>query len=302
MTTPTPYDNTDDFDELRKRWLNRYLKVQGKYDTKLRSILIGAAEDAQARVIALSTKKNFSSNVRTAQLRLVMAEIRIVLKDLYGEVLPLIEDGQKDSALAAVSAFTETDADYLRRAFAASGDYRNFIDGQKKQAQMQVANVVSRITKTDIPLSKRVYRTEALSNRWVQGRVNSAIVRGASAKEIAQEVRRSIRPSTPGGVSYAAMRLGRTELNNAFHATSISLAQDRPWVEGMRWHLSKTHKPGQKCGCETYANQIFDMEHVPPKPHPQCRCFITPEVEPFDVFVRHLTSGQYRDWIGNAAA
>jgi hypothetical protein len=302
VTAPTPFNNTDDSVELRKRWLDRYLRIQGQYDTKLRSILIGAAQDAQERVSALSTSQTFSAGVQSAQLRLVMVEIREILKDLYGEILPVIQDGQKATALAAVSAFTETDMDYLRKAFAASGNVNDFVDSQRKQAQLQVANAISRVTKSDIPLSARVYRTRALSTRWVQNTVNLSLVRGASAKEIAKDVRSSIRPNVPGGVSYAAMRLGRTELNNAFHATSIALAQDRPWVDGMRWHLSKVHVPDKRCGCESYSNRIFDMGNVPPKPHPQCRCFITPEVEPFDTFVAHLNSGQYRAWIGNAAA
>lgn len=304
MTTPTPFNNQENSDELRKRWLNRFFKVQSKYDAQLRSILIGAAEDAQERVTALSTNTTFSAGVQTAQLRLVMREVREVLHNLFKETIPIIKDGQKASAVAAVSAFSETDREYLKRALSQTPDANvdDYIEAQKKQAQIQIANVISRITKSDIPLSRRVYRTERLATGWVQHKVNLTIVRGGSAKDIAKEVRSSIRPNVAGGVSYAAMRLGRTELNNAFHATSIALAQDRPWVDGMKWNLSKTHDfQTNKCLCETYANKIFDMDNVPPKPHPQCRCFVTPEVEPLDTFVAHLTSGRYRDWIGNAA-
>lgn len=302
MTTPLPNNMTDDPVELRKRWLNRFLKVQGQYDTRFRSILIGAAEDAQEKVIALSTNSTFSAGVQRAQLRLVMDELRQIFKELFGEMIPVIQKGQKASALAAVDAFTETDRQYLEKAFAASGNTQDFIDGQRKQAQIQVANAISRINKSDRPLSARVYKSRDLATSWMQSRVNSAILRGASAKEIAKEVRRSIRPDTPGGVSYAAMRLGRTELNNAFHATSIALAQDRPWVDSMRWNLSKTHITEDKCLCEIYANRVFEIRNVPPKPHPQCRCFVTPEVEPFDTFLDHLLAGQYRGWINSTAA
>ena len=303
VTTPTPFNNTNDPNELRKRWLNRFFKVQSKYDAQLRKILIGAAEDAQERVSALSTKTTFSSGVQTAQLRLVMQEVREVVHNLFGEVIPIVKDGQKSAAVAAVSAFTETDKEYLRQALSQyGGNVDDFIEAQKKQSQIQIVNVISRITKSDIPLSRRVYRSERLATGWVQHKVNLAIVRGASAREIAKDVRSSINPNVPGGVSYAAMRLGRTELNNAFHATSISLAQDRPWVDGMKWNLSKTHDfQTNKCLCETYSNRIFDIDRVPVKPHPQCRCFVTPEVEPLDTFVRHLNSGRYRDWIENAA-
>lgn len=32
-----------------------------------------------------------------------------------------------------------------------------------------------------------------------------------------------------------------------------------------------------------------------------CRCYVTPQLEAFDVFIRHLTAGQYRDWMNHAA-
>jgi hypothetical protein len=71
----------------------------------------------------------------------------------------------------------------------------------------------------------------------------------------------------------------------------------------MEWHLSAVHQidPSRMEACESYANQIFDVDKVPAKPHPQCRCFVTPVMEPIDVFINNLTAGQYRDWIENAA-
>jgi len=303
MTSPTPFNNQENFDVLRKRWLSRYMKIQTQTDTRIRTILVGIAEGANEQVIALEKSSTFSAGVRTAQLRLVMQTVKEVLNDLFDGITPVIRDGQKAEALAAVDGLTETDRDYLDKVFANTGSVRDFIDSQKLQAQIQVANAINRVTKSDIPLSKRVYRTQALAKRWVQRDVTIEIAKGSSAKEIAKVVRKHIRPNTPGGVSYAALRLGRTELNNAFHATAISLSQDRPWITGMSWHLSERHEidPAHVEICEKYSAQIFDVDNVPSKPHPQCRCFVAPVVEPIDVFARNLTAGQYRDWISNAA-
>jgi hypothetical protein len=282
--------------------------IQSRHDTKVRTALIQAAQDAAQEVSALSTNSTFSSGVRTAQLRLVMKIVNEVLNDLFKKQIPLITAGSKESARAAVTAFSETDRDFLSRAFAESaknsrGNVEGFIQSQYVQAELSVANLVSRLEKSNQPLSTRVYRTRRMANTWVQREINSGIVRGASAKEIAEKVRRSIRPNTPGGVSYAALRLGRTELNNAFHATSVALAQDRPWVQGMVWHTSQTHEieDGVIEICDRYKEQLFDVDNVPPKPHPQCRCFVTPQVESLDVFTRNLTAGYYNDWISNAA-
>lgn len=304
MTRPIPNDRIDDPEELRKRWLLRFLKIQARYDTKIRTVLIQGAEDAYSELIRLNSNATFSAAVRTAQIRLMMREVSSVLKDTFGELLPVIKNGQKEEAQQAVIAFGATDLEYLRRAFGETGAAADFIEGQRRQAALHVANAVSRITRSEIPLSGRVYRTRALSTRWVQQQVTSGILRGDSAVQIAKQVRSSIRPTAPGGVSYAALRLGRTELNNAFHATSIALSQDRPWVEGMLWNLSAVHEyEPQRVPeiCEQYSGQIFEVNNVPRKPHPQCRCYVTPALEPFDVFIRHLTAGQYRDWMKSAA-
>lgn len=303
MTRPVPTDNTDDFEVLRKRWLNRYMRIQSQTDTRIRTILVESAEDAAQTVTALETNSTFSAGVRTAQLRLVMSTIKDILNEVFSSITPVISDGQKSQAQAAAEATAETDRQYLEAVFQDTGAVRDFINSQNFQAKIQVINAINRVTKSDRPLSARVYRTKALAQRWVQRDVTTGIARGASAKEIAGVVRKHIRPNTPGGVSYAALRLGRTELNNAFHATAITLSQDRPWIKGMEWHLSAVHQidPDRVEACESYANQIFEVDNVPAKPHPQCRCFVTPVLEPEDVFIRNLTAGQYRDWIDNAA-
>lgn len=306
MTSPDPLLNTAiDYDELRKRWLNRYITIQAKADTRLRTVLIEAAEDAHKRVTALENNSTFSAGVRTAQIRLTMAVIKDVNDSIFRDTAKIIKDGYGQSAKAAVDAFTETDRDYLRAAFSSVGRKSaidSFVSGQRRQAEIGVAHVVSKLFHSDIPLSKRVYRSRSLANGWVQRAVTSAIVRGDSAAQIAMAVRSHIRPNTRGGVSYAAMRLGRTEINNAFHGTTIELSKDRPWVEQNRWNLSKIHEP-QGCKCEHYARiGVFSVEDTPAKPHPQCRCFITPELEPFESFVTHLNAGYYRDWTNRHVA
>ena len=279
------------------------MSVQTRTDTRIRTILVASAEDANAQVSALENNSTFSAGVRTAQLKLTMKVVQGLLDELFNGITPVIRDGQKSEATAAIDGLTETDRDYLEAAFQSTAAARDFIDSQKLQAQLQVINAINRNIKSDRPLSKRVYHTKALAQRWVQRDVTSGIARGASAQEIAKIVRKHIRPNTPGGVSYAALRLGRTELNNAFHATSIEFSKDRPWIQGMEWHLSAVHQhdPAGVEVCERYAGEIFDVESVPAKPHPQCRCFVAPVLEPVDVFMRNLTAGQYRAWIDNAA-
>lgn len=305
MTTPDPLNTGGGayaYEKRRKIWLNRYLAIQARSDTRVRTALLQAAEDAENRLSALETNSTFSAGVRSAQIRLAMTAIRDVHESLFKQMIPIIKDGYVRAAGAATDALAESDTQYLRAAFKSTGAASLFVDGQRRQAEIGVVHAINSLTKSDIPLSARVYRSRSISNGWAKRVVVSTIMRGGSAREIAQQVRSHIRPNTPGGTSYAAMRLGRTELNNAFHATTIELTKDRPWVESNRWNLSNTHVP-QKCKCETYARiGTFSVENTPVKPHPQCRCFVTPELEPFESFVTNLNAGYYRDWTSKHAA
>jgi SPP1 gp7 family putative phage head morphogenesis protein len=300
MSAPLPHDDQTSFDVLRRRWLSRYVAIQNKTDTKIRTVLIEAGADAHSRISALSRQNTFSAGVRTAQVRLALAETKIVLRDVFNEVLPIVKDGQSDEAAAAVDGLTDTDRSYLVAALRDTTSVKYFVESQRQAARNGVAHAISSHTRSREPLSIRVYRTRSLANNWIQQLITSSILRGDSAQDLAKKVRSHILPRTPGGTSYAALRLGRTELNNAFHATAIELAQDRPWIEGMRWRTSQIHEPDPFEICTRLNGQIFHVDSVPKKPHPQCRCFVTPELESLDAFMAHLTAGQYRDWIGNA--
>jgi hypothetical protein len=261
-----------------------------------------AATDASNRISALEQKPTFSAGVRTAQIRLAQNEIRYVLRDLFSNLTPIIEDGQRSQSVSAIDAITESDRAYLEAAFSSTGDVASYIKSQRTSAMLNVTNAVRRVTQVDIPLSGRVYRTQSLANRWVQNVIVSHLARGSSAKDLAKAVRSNILPNTSGGVSYAALRLGRTELNNAYHATAIDAAQDRPWIIGMGWYLSATHTtdPAKPEICEQLAKHVYDVDSVPAKPHPQCRCYVAPKMESLPVFMSNLTTGKYKDWIDNA--
>lgn len=149
-------------------------------------------------------------------------------------------------------------------------------------------------------LSDRVYRNGRRGVKTVENLINTGLLQGKSAAEIAASVRKYISPNTPGGASYAAMRLGRTELNNAFHATSIRMAEEDPFVERMKWNLSRSHGHSDKC--DQYAKEthirggepgVYRVGDVPAKPHPQCLCFTTPIVIAEDEFLRRLRRGEY---------
>lgn len=170
------------------------------------------------------------------------------------------------------------------------------------EAAHAVESLISRRT-NGFKLAERIYA----NNRVGVKRAASVVERGLSLQlghaEIARNVRQFFDPAVPGGVSYAAKRLARTEISNAHHETSIRLSKDRPWVLGFKWNLSGSHpRPDE---CNQYAEDdhegmgagVYSKRNVPSKPHPQCLCYLTHQQEDDDVFIDKLARGQYDPWL-----
>ena len=297
MTAPSIFNPLPDPIRNKANWLGRYLDVEKKYDKKLRAALSDAATNID-EVFGNLVRENVSTKVERVRIALAHKEIRRQMSELFGTTGYLIRDHRQDAAVAAVNAKLFDERGVLSWLFPDSVNRLQYADNLRQSARRNIESVVTRILFTEKPLSERVYKTEALANGLVSKTINNALARGDSARNLAKDVRALIDPEVPGGVSYAAMRLGRTELNNAFHAQSIFDTQETPWVEQMRWHLSKRHEKDPGDECETYAAQAtFRKEDVPEKPHPNCRCFVTPELPDYDQFEQSLLAGHYNSYL-----
>lgn len=283
----------------RKNWLLRYLGVQQKYDAIIATALTDASDEASRRIIELVGDQRIGSSTRRFQLQMARRAIREIIKALFSDLYKTIQQGQSDAALAALEAGWKDDRRVLNRLFRNRSDRGRWEDSMRQSAVRGVQTMMVRVLETKRPLSQRVYYTRSLANGSVDKIINSNLATGASPYELAKAVRSSIRPDTPGGVGYAAKRLGRTEVNNAFHAQAIHDVQNKPWVNSVKWNLSKVHvpKPGDKC--ELYDGQIFGKDEVPNKPHPQCMCYITPQMDPWDSVEANILAGIYDDYIDN---
>lgn len=289
MTAPLP--SSIDPAEAKANWLLKYIAVQKIYDKQIQSALKEAMEDAGVVADKLGTDK-IGERTKKYQAALVRNELRAVIKALYKDILPIVDSGAKDAAEAAAKASLSQDAKVLKALFPDPAERAKWHASFVASARHGIGAMVTRISVGQIPLSKRVYKSQAFTTGLLDRKVNSALARGASAKELADSVCDMINPDTPGGVSYAAMRLGRSEINNAFHAMSIQAAQ-QPWNEAVEWYLSKVHKP-QGCRCEEYALiKTFDKTAVPNKPHPLCMCFIVPKPVSYNSFAEQLLSGEF---------
>ena len=295
MTAPNPSNDVD--------WLGYYKRVEGVTNTRLRTVLVQAALDAE-RVANGLAGRGIGATVQRAQIMRVRKQLRLLIKELFvGKAQPIIREGRLNAVGAAARASMAELEPFFREIFPNSASRKAFQTAYEAQARRSIDTMMTRVQgRSYVPLSQAVYKTSVDVGGRIDRIVNSNLARGTSAKEIAAEVKSFVNPATPGGASYAAMRLGRTELNNAFHAQSIAQAQDSPFVDEMEWNLSGRHKPDPKDPCETYALQgTFAKEDVPVKPHPNCLCYVTPKLVSWGEFRANLLAGQY-DGLSRAVA
>lgn len=285
--------------KLARMPLDAYLRRQVVMDVAMRKVLRAAIKSLDDEIKRLSESRKIGNQVRVSQLRLTR-EMMAVWRDV-GDV---IERGITGSAEELAKVSQAFDKDLMKKLGAKMDP--DFARSLLAQAEAGLDSYLSR-SHHYFTLSERVYRNGRRSVAAVDGIINQALLSGRSATEIARLVRSYINPRTPGGLSYAAMRLGRTELNNAFHETSIRMATDDPFVARMKWNLSGSHpKPDI---CNEYASKVnksgwgpgeYSVGEVPRKPHPQCLCFTTTVSISEEAFLRNLNAGKY-DNMANAA-
>lgn len=289
--------------DARAVWLVPYLKVQADFDGQIDKLLLQAARDA-AKAAQDLRGAGVGSATRAGQLITTQTALYKVLHRLWQRMGNTIKAGQAASQIAALEASFDWDDSLLSRAVPDKGERAAMKRYLLASADRNVEAMIARaLGGARIPLSQQVFHTESLSRGWLDRVLNSALARGASANEIARLTRQHIRPNVKGGVSYAAKRLGRSEINNAYHAQSIGINQDKPWNTGMKWRLSRSHPAKDICDALAVRDQhelgsgVFPVDGVPSKPHPQCLCYIAPETLSIGEFIQQFEAGNYDAWI-----
>lgn len=281
----------------QRDWLTRYVSIQQVYDAKLDVILQQAAQDARRAAEAEAKKRQtFSSRVHQAQLKTSQMAIQRMTRSLWVKVGNMIKAGMADAQIAALDQSFSWDEVLLKHVFKSKAERDTLHRGLIQTADRNVEAMIARVLGGRIALSSQVYKTQALSNGWVERAINSGLARGASPREIAKTVKDFVDPKTKGGVSYAARRLARTEINNAYHAQSVATNEDKPWVSEMIWSLSKSHPKPDVCD-RLAANSPYPRNAVPKKAHPQCLCYTYPKLVTPEEFINGYFAGQYDDWI-----
>ncbi len=281
--------------------IQTYARIEKRTDQALLMLIQEAAADSQKQAKIAAAKGTISGKTRAAQQRAIVSSLNERMRELWEGVGYLTIFGEKEAARAGV----ESVAFMAKTLF--GKEHEDILRGLTEQSRAGVSAFIGREENVH-QLSERVYRNAALSTGTVQREVQKALLRGVSATELAANVATMIRPGVPGGVSYAALRLARTEINNAFHFSQIQATRNQPWVEGYQWHRSGRHGGADQCDVMATRNHdgigrgVYKKVHVPGKPHPNCLCFITTVSVDKGKFEKQLRNGSYDDYINRTMA
>lgn len=265
--------------------------LQRTSDAEIRRILRRAARDLVIQIENL-TGDGVGRAIREAQLRFSIIEIN---SRLWADVERTVNAAKAAAIQRAARLAAKQLAEIL-------GDIPEdarllLTEGAKKAASLAVDRAIARASGVErFDLSQRVYRNTQLARGTVDRLIVSGLARGLTARELAREVRRYILPTAPGGASFSAFRLARTEINNSFHSMSVNYWADNPFVETMDWHLSRSHPKADECD-NLAANGPYDTREVPSKPHPQCFCYVTPSEVDERAVLRGLNNGSFDSWL-----
>lgn len=279
--------------------IKSYARITAATDKEILRLLAESARDANKSAEKLAKSGKFGSLTREAQQRLIEREMHLQMRALWEGVGHLTIFGEKEAARAAIYSMDFLQDRLWNAGGASAKDFRRSI---RRSAEAGVDAYISRQENLQ-PLSRRIYKNDLLGRGRVSATINKGLLRGLSARELAQEVSGLIRPGVPGGVSYSAQRLARTEINNAFHFNSIRYTREQPWVTGYRWNLSGSHGRIDVCNTMSQRNHdgigrgVYKKANVPGKPHPHCLCYITTVTAGAGVFERQLRNGSYDKYL-----
>lgn len=247
------------------------LRTERAANARMRQLL--ADLDRTTRI--LQNRKKLDKTAANAVDRVLREQQRA-----WSELAALLDEQREAARKAANSAATEAER-HLLDLLPLSREARRALEAGQPFPRSKNAEVARRISD-----SARTARKILLKNFNQQ----------ENGKGLATTVRRQISPRTKGGISYVAKRLTRTEIATAFHEAQIERAANSPWVKGLTWRTSPGHVGPDVC--DIYNKKTYNVNSVPPIPHPNCACTLVPELMSEAEFQAALAAGLFNNILG----
>lgn len=265
---------------------------------ELNQMLQDGANEIERLLPKLIEKADTGSTLKAAQLAIVRRELHVVLSALWGDMGRSVRQGVEAAVVRAAEGAQDVLWQYLDKHGVALPGFKLATVAQAKQG---IAAILAK-AKNGIPLARSVYKAQALSTGQVDRKVSQGLLLGHNAKTIAKSVKTMINPNVAGGVSYAAHRLARTEINHAYQTAQAERYEDEPWTHGMKWNLSKSHPSPDICNVLAEQNLhqlgkgVYPVGQRPDS-HPNCLCYQTPEQEDEEDFINNFVAGKYNAYL-----
>lgn len=270
-----------------KKPLVEYLKIEGSAMRELGNSLIEEMNKIQQELNSIQGSDRIGDQVKAMQARMTKRAMNMSIAAIQKNTEGAILKGYADAA-AMASYLVSDDEKTLLRLISGDTSLANLAENEALRAMGGVETVMARRKMSQMPLSEQVYKTGLIAKGQVDKYVDRALVRGLSWGDFAKGAKDLIDPNTPGGVAYAAKRLARTEINNAFHAATAERYANSG-VAGLTvdWNLSESHPTPDLCN-KYEEDGPYDPEQMPKKPHPMCLCYVTANLPSEDDFLQNL--------------
>jgi hypothetical protein len=150
-------------------------------------------------------------------------------------------------------------------------------------AQEAVNAIYQRVYEDGLNLSDRLWRLDNATRTAIADQVVGAVVSGQSARDLANSIKAYLTDPDEGNARYNAMRLARTEINNAHREGHIRSATDangdiKDYISAIGFRLSMSHPAPDIC--DVWASQDINGlgpgNYLPasvPVDHPHGLCF-----------------------------
>ena len=273
------------------------LALYGVTLKEMDQMLRDGADEAERLIPKLLEQHTTGGKVKAAQLRLVLRELRVAQSALWGDLGASVHSG----VVAAAQKGGTAAEGVLASVFGKNGVPvpSALLAGWREQAKAGIDAILAK-SANGIPLSRAVYKAQALSIGQVDRKVSQGLLLGHNHKTIAKSVKDMILPTVAGGVSYAAHRLARTEINHAYQTAQAKRHEPEPWNKGMKWNLSKSHPKPDVCNVNA-TKDLYDLGPGvytfgnKPESHPNCLCYQTPVTVSEDEFMDAFLAGDYNE-------
>lgn len=257
-----------------------------------------------ARQVRQDVERLTPGTLRRSHQEAMASRLEARAAELRQELLQATQRGIRIAANTAVDAPRRIALESLGRWFRTSDVAALFAD----VAERATLALLARTGPDGLRLSDRVWRIGEETRGAIQRIIEDAVARGEDARTTARRLEQYLQPGiarplkletrrqlkVPADVSMQALRLAVTEVQHAHHEASIAAWSALPSYQGVYWRLSSNH-PVEDI-CDEYARHggdgFWPAGDEPPKPHPWCRCYVVPKLEPVEQLADRI-----RAWI-----